>query len=68
MSLISTFAGGIIHIICNTMKHTKFFLNGKEISQQEAKEIEKKNKEYMNSGDFSLMLKCQFITVIRVDK
>lgn len=52
----------------NTMKCTKFFLNGKEISRQEAKTIEKKNKEYMNSGNFSLMLKCQFITVVKVDK
>ena len=50
------------------MKRIKYFLNGQEISQQEAKAIEEKNKEYMNSGDFSQLLKCQFITVVKVDK
>lgn len=37
---------------------------GKEISEQEAKAIEVKNQEYMNSNDFSLWAKCEFITVI----
>lgn len=42
----------------------KYFVNGKEISEKEAKSIEKRNKEYMESGDFSLIAKCEFITVI----
>lgn len=42
----------------------KYFVNGEEVSEQEAKAIEAKNKEYMNSTDFSLWAKCQFITVI----
>lgn len=44
----------------------KYFVNGKEISEKEAKLIEKRNKEYMESGDFSLMAECEFITVINV--
>ncbi|WP_303224065.1 hypothetical protein [Butyricimonas faecihominis] len=44
----------------------KYFVNGKEISEQEAIEIEIKNNEYMASGDFSLWAKCQFIVVITV--
>lgn len=42
----------------------KYFVNGKEISEQEAKAIEAKNAEYMGSTDFSLWAKCEFITVI----
>lgn len=42
----------------------RYFVNGKEISEQEAKAIEVKNQEYMNSSDFSLWAKCEFITVI----
>lgn len=54
----------------NHNKHLKnifmkrYFVNGKEISEQEAKAIEAKNQEYMNSNDFSLWAKCEFITVI----
>lgn len=44
----------------------KYFVNGKEVSEKEAKLIEKRNKEYMESGDFSLIAKCEFITVINV--
>ena len=44
----------------------KYFVNGKEISEKEAKLIEKRNKEYMESGDFSLMAECEFITVTNV--
>ena len=44
----------------------KYFVNGKEISEKEAKLIEKRNKEYMENGDFSLMAECEFITVINV--
>ena len=42
----------------------RYFVNGKEISEQEAKAIEEKNQEYMNSNDLSLWAKCEFITVI----
>lgn len=42
----------------------RYFVNGKEISEQEAKAIEAKNREYTNSNDFSLWAKCEFITVI----
>lgn len=42
----------------------RYFVNGKEINEQEAKAIEAKNKEYMNSNDLSLWAKCEFITVI----
>ena len=41
----------------------KYFVNGKEVSEKEVKLIEKR-KEYMESGDFSLIAKCEFITVI----
>lgn len=44
------------------MKH--YFVNGNEISEQEAKAIEQKNKEYMKSPDLSDWAKCEFITVI----
>lgn len=43
------------------MKH--YFLNGKEIPQAEAQEIQRLNREYMNSGDFSDLLKIRFIVV-----
>lgn len=42
----------------------KYFVNGKQISEQEARDIEAKNKEYMSSQDLSLWAKCQFIIVI----
>lgn len=42
----------------------RYFINGNEISEQEAKAIEAKNQEYMNSNDFSLWAKCEFIIVI----
>lgn len=42
----------------------QYFINGKEISEQEAKVIEAQNKEYMNSNDLTLWAKCQFIVVI----
>lgn len=32
----------------------RYFINGKEISEQEAKAIEARNKEYINSNDISL--------------
>lgn len=42
----------------------RYFVDGKEISEQEAKEIEAKNQEYINSKDFALIAKCKFIIVI----
>lgn len=42
----------------------RYFINGKEISEQEAKAIETQNKEYMNSNDSTLWAKCQFIVII----
>lgn len=42
----------------------RYYVNGKEISEQEAKAIEAKNREYMSSTDFSLWAKCQFIVVV----
>lgn len=43
----------------------KYYVNGIEITENEAKAIEAKNAEYMNSNDFSpLRAKCEFITVI----
>lgn len=46
----------------NAMK--KYFVNGKQITEIEAKVIEARNREYMNSGDFSLIAKCEFIVII----
>lgn len=43
----------------------RYFVAGNEISEQEAKSIEAKNKEYISSNDFSLWAKCQFVTVIK---
>lgn len=42
----------------------RYYLQGKEISEQKAKDIEAQNKEYMNSNDLTLWAKCQFIVVI----
>lgn len=42
----------------------KYYLQGKEISEQEAKAIVAQNKEYISSKDFTLWAKCQFITVV----
>lgn len=43
---------------------TRFYLDGKEISESVANEIEALNQEYIASGDFELMAKCQFIVKI----
>lgn len=43
-----------------------YYLNKKEISEAQAKEIEAKNKEYLASGDFNLWEKIQFI--VKVNK
>jgi hypothetical protein len=42
----------------------RFFVNGKQVTENEAKAIERRNKEYMNSGDWNLIAKCEFITII----
>lgn len=45
-----------------TMK--RYFLNGKQITEQEAKTIEARNQEYLNSRDWDLIAKCEFVVVI----
>lgn len=42
----------------------RYFLNGKQITEQEAKTIEARNQEYLNSGDWDLIAKCEFVVVI----
>lgn len=42
----------------------RYFVSGKEITEAEAKEIERKNNEYLASGDMNEMLKIKFIVVI----
>lgn len=42
----------------------QYYVDGKQISEEEARAIEAKNKEYMNCRDLSLLAKCQFIVVI----
>lgn len=42
----------------------RYYVNGKEISEQEAKVIATRNKEYMQSNDFKLWAKCEFIVVV----
>lgn len=42
----------------------RYFVNGKEISEKQAKDIEAQNKKYISSNDFTLWTKCQFITVV----
>lgn len=42
----------------------RFFVNGKQVTENEVKAIERRNKEYMNSGDWNLIAKCEFITII----
>jgi hypothetical protein len=40
----------------------KYFLaNGTEISEQQKQEIERKNQEILNSGDFMRMMDIEFI-------
>ena len=42
----------------------RYFVDGKEITEAEAKEIERKNHEYLDSGDLNEMLKIQFVVKI----
>lgn len=41
----------------------RYFVNGQEVTQAEAQEIERLNCEYLNSGDFFDLLKIRFIVV-----
>lgn len=50
------------HLKIKDMK--KYYVNGQEITEQEAKAIEARNAEYMSSTDFSQWAKCEFITVV----
>jgi hypothetical protein len=42
----------------------KYYVSGKEITGAEAIEIERKNNEYLASGNMEDMLKIKFIVVI----
>lgn len=42
----------------------KYFLDGKEITEQEAKEIEARNNELLKSTDIADWAECKFIIVI----
>lgn len=42
----------------------RYFVNGKEITEAEAREIERNNNEYLASGDMNEMLNIKFIVVI----
>lgn len=43
------------------MKH--YFIDRKEVTEEEAMRVEAQNMEYLNSGDFEDLLKCKFIAV-----
>lgn len=43
----------------------KYYVNGKPITASKAKTIIKNNKEYVQSGDFSLLAKCEFVVTIK---
>ena len=59
---VITSRGAIPYAMQHRMK--KDYLQGKEISEKQAKAIEAQNKEYISSKDFTLWAKCQFITVV----
>lgn len=42
----------------------RYYINKVEITESEAKSIEKKNNEIMQRGDFNEMINIQFIVVI----
>lgn len=42
----------------------KYFVEGREITETEAKEIEKNNDKYFNSGDMNDLLKIKFVVVV----
>lgn len=43
---------------------TRYYVSGIEITEAEAKEIDKRNHEYLASGDFEQMMKIKFIVKI----
>lgn len=42
----------------------KYYVSGKEITEAEAREIERNNNEYLASDNMEDMLKIKFIVVI----
>ena len=42
----------------------RYFYGFKEITEAEAKEIERKNQEYLNSGDLNQWYHIKFVMVI----
>jgi hypothetical protein len=46
----------------------RYFYGFKEITEAEAKEIERKNHEYLESGDISNLYNIKFVTVIQERK
>lgn len=42
----------------------RYFVNGKEITEEEAKEIQKNNEKLSNTGNIEDLLKILFIVVI----
>ena len=46
----------------------KYYLNDHQISEQEALDIKARNMEFLESRDFSLWAKCQFISVVDIDE
>lgn len=62
ISRIFEMSKGNNHLKIKDMK--KYYVNGQEITEQEAKAIEARNAEYMSSTNFSLWAKCEFITVV----
>ena len=51
-------------LILEATEMKRYFVDGKEITKQEAELIEKKNNEYFNSGNMEDMLNIKFIVVI----
>lgn len=45
-----------------TMK--RYYINGEEVTAQEAERQERENQKALASGDLAKMLDCKFITVI----
>jgi hypothetical protein len=42
----------------------KYYINNKEVTKEEAIEAQRRNVEYMNSGDWELIKKCDFVIAI----
>ena len=47
-----------------TRAEKRYYVAGMEVSHKEATAIEKKNQEYMQSGNLADLAKCEFITVV----